>query len=287
MFGYVRICKDELKVREYNLFRSYYCGLCKSLKKEYGFASRMGLSYDVTFLALLLSSICDENTKFLPERCIVSPHRKKPIAKNTDALSYSADVNVILTYAKLKDDWHDEHSFKALLCLPLFFGAKRKIKKKNPELLEKVQLHLANLSEFEREKCAETDRLANEFGEILKEIFYASPNTDETQKRILSHIGYGIGRFIYIMDAYEDIEKDKKEKSFNPFLLSGDAISAEEVRESLMFTLSEISNSYQLLNIKRNKPIIDNIIYLGLSESLEKVFNTDKTKEKEINERSI
>ncbi len=287
MFGYVRICKDELKVCEYNLFRSYYCGLCKSLKKEYGFASRMGLSYDVTFLALLLSSICDETTKLLPERCIVSPHRKKPIAQTSNALSYSADVNVILTYAKLKDDWHDENSLKALLCLPLFFGAKRKIKKKNPELLEKVQMHLSNLSELEREKCAETDKLANEFGEVLKEVFCASPNTDEVQKRILSHIGYSLGRFIYIMDAYEDMEKDKKEKSFNPFLLVGETVDAEAVRESLMFTLSEISNSYQLLDIKRNKPILDNIIYLGLIESVEKVFNTDKTKEKEINERSI
>ncbi len=287
MFGYIRICKDELKVREYNLFRSYYCGLCKSLKKEYGFASRMGLSYDVTFLALLLSSICDVDTKLSPQRCIVSPHRKKPIAQTSDALSYSADVNVILSYAKLKDDWRDEHSFKALLCLPLFLRAKRKIKKKNPELLQKVQMHLLNLSKLERENCAETDRLANEFGEILKEVFGASPNTDETQKRILSHIGYGLGRFIYIMDAYEDMEKDKKEKSFNPFLLSSDAVDAEAVHQSLMFTLSEISNSYQLLNIKRNRPILDNIIFLGLTESVERVFGSDKTKEKEINERSI
>ena len=287
MFGYVRICKDELKVREYNMFRSYYCGLCKSLKKEYGFASRMGLSYDVTFLAVLLSSICDENTRLSPERCIVSPHRKKPIAQTSNALTYAADVNVILTYAKLKDDWHDEHSVKALLCLPLFWGAKRKIKKKNPDLLKKVQTHLSNLSELERKKCAETDKLANEFGEILKVVFFAYTNTDEVQKRILSHIGYGLGRFIYIMDAYEDMEKDKKEKSFNPFLLLGDNVDAEAIRESLMFTLSEISNSYQLLDIKRNKPILDNIIYLGLLESLEKVFNTDKTKEKEIDERSI
>lgn len=287
MFGYIRICKDELKVREYNLFRSYYCGLCKSLKREYGFASRMGLSYDVTFLALLLSSVCDEGTQLLPERCIVSPHRKKPIAQKSDALSYAAAVNVILSYAKLKDDWHDEHSFKALLCLPLFFGAKKKAKKKNPGLLDKVQEHLTNLSKLEREKCSEIDRLANEFGEVLRAVFEASPTDDEAQKRILSHMGYGLGRFIYIMDAYEDREKDKKEKSFNPFLLLGDTVDAQAVRDSLMYTLSDISNSYQLLNIKRNLPILDNIIYLGLTEGVEKVFGGDKIKEKEIHERSI
>lgn len=274
MFGYIRICKDELKVREFNLFRSYYCGLCKTLKREYGFASRMGLSYDVTFLALLLSSVMEDKTKVCPERCIANPLRKRPVAVQTDYLEYTAAVNVILICAKLKDDWRDEHSVKALFSLPLFMRARRKIKKLYPELLQTTEEHLQNLSQLERDKCSELDRLANEFGMIMQSVFDAPVLADTAARRILAHMGYGLGRFIYIMDAYKDRERDAKEKSFNPFLLSQEPVSAEKVKNSLLFTLSDVSNSYQLLKIKSNRPILDNIIYLGLSEGLEKVFGS-------------
>lgn len=274
MFGYIRICKDELKVREFNLFQSYYCGLCKTLKREYGFASRMGLSYDVTFLALLLSSITEDKTKVCPERCIANPLRKRPVAVQTDYLEYTAAVNVILICAKLKDDWRDERSVKALLSLPLFMRARRKVKKLYPELLQAAERHLLNLSRLERDKCSEIDRLANEFGMIMQSVFDAPILADTVARRILAHMGYGLGRFVYIMDAYEDREKDAKGKNFNPFLLSREPVHADQVKNSLLFTLSDVSNSYQLLNIKSNRPILDNIIYLGLPESLEKVFGS-------------
>lgn len=287
MFGYIRILKDELRVREYNMFRSYYCGLCKTLKSEYGFASRMGLSYDVTFLALMLSSINDKDTNILPERCIVSPFNKKPIAQKTDALSYSAAVNVMLSYLKLSDDWRDEHSLKALFCMPLFWRAKTKAKKRFPELFREIKMHLDRLSLLEKEKCSEIDRLANEFGLVLSGVFKGYPDGDESEKRILSHVGYMLGRYIYILDAYEDREKDKKKKCFNPFLLNKDDVISDEIKESLMFTLSDVSNSYNLLNIKRNRPILDNIIYLGLPDSVEKVFCGGIKKENTTDERSI
>ena len=286
MFGYVKIAKDELRVREYNVFRAYYCGLCKTLKKEYGFASRMGLSYDVTFLALLLSSLCEEETSFVPERCIVSPVRKKPMARPFVPLSYTAAVNVMLTVGKIRDNWRDEHSVKALLAMPVMAHAKRKVKKKYPELFSVVEKHLKQLSRLEKEQCDELDRLAEEFAGLMQEVFSAAPGVGETERRILSHIGYGLGRFIYILDAYEDREKDKKENNFNPFLLAKEPPDTEEIRQMLEFTLSEISNSYQLLNIKRNRPILDNILYLGLPESMSRVFDGVK-KEKEVHERSL
>ncbi len=287
LFGYIRILKDELRVREYNMFRSYYCGLCKTIKSEYGFASRMGLSYDVTFLALVLSSVNSEETEVLPERCIVSPFNKKPTAQKTDELSYAAAVNVMLGYLKLSDDWHDERSLKALLCMPLFWGAKRKAKKRHGELFNEIKMHLDKLSLLEKEKCSEIDRLANEFGLVLSSVFNNYPDGEQVEKRILSHMGYMLGRFIYILDAYEDREKDKKKKCFNPFLLNKDNENADEIKESLMFTLSDVSNSYKLLNIKRNRPILDNIIYLGLPDSVEKVFCGGIKKENTTDERSI
>jgi hypothetical protein len=247
----------------------------------------MGLSYDVTFLALMLSSINDEEPKVSPERCIVSPFNKKPIAQKTDALSYSAAVNVMLVYLKLSDDWRDERSLKALLCMPLIWGAKRKAKKRYGELFNEIKIHLDKLSLLEKEKCSEIDRLANEFGLVLSSVFKGYQEGEESEKRILSHMGYMLGRFIYILDAYEDREKDKKKKCFNPFLLNKDNENADEIKESLMFTLSDISNSYKLLNIKRNRPILDNIIYLGLPDSVEKVFCGGIKKENTTDERSI
>lgn len=271
MFGYIKICKDELKIRDFNLFRSHYCGLCKALKRGYGFASRMGLSYDVTFLALLLAAVSEEKPQIAPERCIANPFRHRPVCSGSDSLDYTAAVNVILMSAKLSDDWHDEHSVRSLACMPLLLRAKHKIKKQYAELFGSVSEHLRNLSRLEKEQCREIDRLANEFALVMQTVFSA-PFLGEREQRIFAHIGYCLGRFIYILDAYEDREKDKKKNCFNPFLLTEEETDSKEVKDALLFTLSDVSNSYQLLELKSNKEILDNIIYLGLPESLDKVF---------------
>lgn len=290
MFGYIKVCKDELKVKEYNLFRSYYCGLCKTLKQEYGFASRMGLSYDVTFLALLLSAVSEQQTKLQPERCIANPFRKRPICVSNEEFCYTAAVNVMLMYAKLADDLRDEHSLRSLFCMPLFYSAKRKAKRQYGNLFAEITEHLRALSALERQNCAELDRLAHEFGMVMSAVFCV-PFLEEKQQRVFSHIGYCLGRFIYILDAYEDREKDKKAKSFNPFLLAEQPIDEEELKNALLFTLSDIANSCQLLDVKKNKSILDNIIYLGLQESMDRVFggacNGEKQKENKTDERSV
>lgn len=273
MFGYVRICKDELKVREFNLFKAHYCGLCKTLKKEYGFAARMGLSYDITFLAVLLASVSDEPPQVEPERCIANPFVKKPIAVTTPYFSYTASVNVILTYLKLSDDVHDEHSIKACFFSCLLMMAKRKAKKRYPELYQEIRAHIDKLTELEKNKCEDVDRLAHEFGSIMQCVFSAKLVEQPEVRRILSHMGYQLGRFIYILDAYEDMEQDRIKKRFNPFL-AGDIYPEKEfLRTALTLTLSEVSKSYQLLNVKRNQAILDNIIYLGLCEVLDNTLN--------------
>lgn len=290
MFGYIKVCKDELKVKEYNLFRSYYCGLCKTLKRDYGFASRLGLSYDVTFLALLLSSVSENQTKIQPERCIANPFRKRPVCVGSRELDYTAAVNVMLMYAKLADDLRDEHSLRSLLCMPLLHPAKRKAKRLYGDLFAEITEHLRTLSALEKEKCSEIDRLANEFGRVMSAVF-RTPFLADKQQRVFSHIGYCLGRFIYILDAYEDREKDKKQKNFNPFLLAEQPPEEEEIKNALLFTLSDIANSCCLLDIRKNKSILDNIIYLGLQESMDRVFCGDckgeKQKENKTDERSV
>ena len=276
MLGYVKVNKDELKLREYNVYKSYYCGLCKTLKSEYGYFSRFVLNYDSVFLALLLSSVTEDEYDCKNEICIAHPTKKTPIMKKNKSLTYSAAAMVILVLLKLEDDIRDEKSIKALLVYFLLLSTKRKVKKNYKELYDNCKDKINKLSDLEKNKCSDIDKLSDVFANVLKVLFAPDFITDENKARILSHIGYLLGRFIYIIDAYEDMEKDKKKKNFNPFLLSKDPPDVGELLDSLTFDLSSMANTYELLDLKINKPILDNIIYLGLSGVLDKTLKGEQ-----------
>ena len=272
MFGYVKVNKDELKMREYNVYKSYYCGLCKTLKSEYGYFSRFVLNYDSVFLALLLSSVTEDDYDCKNEICIAHPTKKIPIMKKNKSLTYSAAAMVILTLLKLEDDIHDEKSLKAFFTYLLLFNAKRKVKRNYKNLYEDCKKQINKLSVLEKNNCSDLDSLSDCFANLLKLLFVPDFIPDEKDVRILSHIGYMLGRFIYIVDAFEDIKKDKKKKAFNPFLLSEKKADKDELFNLLTFDLSSLASAYELLDLKINKPILDNIIYLGLSGILDKTI---------------
>ena len=276
MFGYVKVNKDELRLREYNVYKSYYCGLCKTLKSEYGYFSRFVLNYDSVFLALLLSSVTNDDYDLKNEICIAHPTKKIPIMVKNKSLTYSAAVMVILALLKSEDDIHDEKSLKAFFTYLLLFNARRKLKKRYKNLYEDCKNQINKLSILEKNNCTDLDNLSDCFANLLKLLFSPDFITDEKQVRILSHIGYMLGRFIYIIDAFEDIEKDKKKNAFNPFIVAEKVPDNDELFNLLTFNLSSLANAYELLNLKVNKPSLDNIIYLGLSGVL------DKTVEGEI-----
>ncbi|MBR5518238.1 MAG: hypothetical protein IKV86_04345 [Clostridia bacterium] len=268
MFGYVNAYKDLLRVCDYNVFRGYYCGLCKQLGKKFNQLTRFGLSYDMTFLAILMSSLEDKKIDIKMQNCIAHPISKRPVIKDDDGIAYSADMSVILTYMKLKDDWTDEHSIKSFARVAYFFPMK-KCAKKYPKQYKSIKENLFNLSKLEKENCQNIDAVADCFGKLLESIF----DKDDDNKS-LAWLGYHIGRYIYIIDAYKDIEKDLKNKSYNPFIaMYGTNLNKEDFKEavksSLTFTLSEVSNAYALLDIKKNKELLDNIIYLGLRKNLD------------------
>ena len=276
MFGYVRINKDELRVREYNVYKSYYCGLCKTLKSEYGYFSRFALNYDSVFLALLLSSVTQDEYSCQKQVCIAHPLEKKPIMDTNRCLSYSAAAMMILTLLKLEDDIKDEHSVKAWFLHLFLSGAQRKVKKRYGALFETCRSIINKLYRLEKEKSDNLDQLADVFASLLGVLFTPDFLEDEKGARILYHIGYMLGRFIYIADAYDDIKKDKAKKTFNPFLISENPPDKEDMQNLLTFNLSSMANSYELLDLKINKPILDNIIYLGLSSVLDKLLEGEK-----------
>ena len=268
MFGYVNAHKDLLRVCDYNVFRGYYCGLCKMLGKQFNQLTRFGLSYDMTFLAILISSLNKAEITLKHQPCIAHPITKRPVIREDEGIRYSADMSVLLTYYKLKDDWNDEKSPKSFARLWYYFPMKR-VQKKHPTQAKAIRENLENLSKLEQENCKNPDEVADCFGKLTKALFDRDGNNLP-----LATVGYHIGRFIYFTDAYMDLEHDQKKKNYNPFLAkSENKVKKEDLKKELVpaltYTLSEIANAYELLTIHKNKELLDNIIYLGLRKTVE------------------
>ena len=262
MFGYVNILKDELKIKEFSLFKAYYCGLCKAMGKRFNQLVRLGLNYDFTFLSIILDSVYDEKTLFTKEGCIKS-FAKKNIVSDNKAVNYSADMSVILTYYKLRDDIADNHSIKALIAsVPYYFGI-LKLKGKYAQLIEKIKENLKKLSILEKNLCKSIDEAADPFATIMADIFgYASPS--------LKSLGYHIGRYVYIADACDDFKDDFEKNKYNPLVsaYSYDGVMTDYLRKSLedllYMTMTSLAMEYEKLPKFKNKEILDNIIYLGI-----------------------
>ena len=286
MFGYVNVFRDDLKVRDYMNFKAYYCGLCRSIGKNCSQLARFGLSYDMTFLAILLSALSPESSEYKKAPCIAHPLRKCTSIINDKAVDYAADISVILFYCKMKDDWHDERSFVALSAMIAFHGAYKKASSKHPELSEKIMQQLRLLSELEKQNCADTDLTADCFAKITEELFTPNFISDEN-KRPAAWLGYNIGRWIYIIDAYADIDKDLKKKSYNPFLSGFDdknisdykKILSERLNTSLTFTLENAVSGLDLMKLYKNEEIIKNILYLSLKIKQEKILGNATEKQ--------
>lgn len=283
MFGYILPEKPELKVKEYEMFRAYYCGICKALGRRSGQLSRLTLNYDTTFLAVLLSSVSDESLEIRNEVCIAHPVTKRHVILNNSIVEYAADMNIMLTYLKLKDDWQDDRSAISGTAMVALRRSFMKARRKNREKSERIEAGLRKLSQLERQGCDSLDMVAEPFAGIMEEIMAYPPLcVDEGMSKILRWIGYNVGKWIYIIDAYDDLEKDFQKKSYNPFLARGSTFSditqlkkslKEEVEFTLTYTLSQIAQAYDFADKKINGAIVDNIIYMGMRRKTDSILN--------------
>lgn len=279
MFGYVVVNKMELKFKEYYSYKGYYCGLCMTLKNKYSNVSRMTLNYDMTFLILLLSSLYEPENLIHNKRCIAHPLKKQLIIQN-DITDYAAAINIILSYYNLKDNWDDEKDLKSL-CLKTIL--KRDFTKSSEDLIikaQKIQKYLNCINLLEKQNTCNIDEISNEFGYLMEEIILYK--NDEWEKT-LRKIGFYLGKYIYLLDAYEDIEEDKKNKSYNPFLNIELDKRENYAKEMLMLNVSFLSNYIEKLPLIQDKGIIDNIIYSGILTKMKK----QEDKKEKINEGSI
>lgn len=262
MFGYVRINKMDLTFREYENYKGYYCGLCKYLKENHGEISRLGLNYDITFLIVILTAIYKPKPSIFQERCVVSPFKKKKKIIN-EITEYAASMNVLLTYYKLEDNLLDDKGIKDIFAYNLYKNKLNLAHNKYPQKSKIIKEQMNLLNKLEQEKEYNIDKVSNTFGEIMGEIF--AYKTDKYEED-LRKIGFNIGKYIYILDAYEDLEEDYKKGRYNPFIeyINNKEELKQRVDRLVSMSLGLLSSSINNLNIQVNRGIIENIVYSGV-----------------------
>ncbi len=270
--------KSELKVKEYEMFKAFYCGICKSMAKRIGNLPRITLNYDSTFLALILASLSSDELKITRKRCMLHPAKKRLVVIDNQIIDYAADMNIILSYHNLKDDEVDNKNIASKAGAMLLYPYYKRLRKKYESKCTMIENKLKELMEMEKNGCTSLDAIADPFSKIMEEIFTFGPLCeDKKNDEILRWIGYNIGKWIYILDAYDDMEKDAKEKKFNPILAKyGDKAYSKEVKDRihfiLIYSLDQIAKSYDLINRKRVKGIVENIINIGMLKKTEKIL---------------
>ena len=262
MFGYVKVNKMDLTYREYEHYRGYYCGLCKCLKDNHGELSRLSLNYDITFLVLVLSSVYKSKSKVIEEGCITNPFKKKKKIIN-EITEYAASMNVLLAYYKLEDNLKDDKGIKDIISYNLYKNKLKLAYEKYPKKAEKIKEQLDILYSLEVENNTNIDLVSNTFGNLMSEIFAYKEDEFESDLR---NIGFNIGKYIYLLDSYEDLEKDYKKGRYNPFIDYIDKKEELKVRVDKLISMSlgMLGRRIDNLNLKMNTAIIENIVYSGV-----------------------
>lgn len=273
MFGYVRACKPELKIKEYEVYKAVYCSLCKKLGKSYGLLSRFTLSYDFTFLALLNMSMSDGCDGFLQKRCAFNPLKKCNYCKDEASLQMPSAAAMIMLYYKILDNINDEKGIKKfgyLVLKPIFGRAHKKAAALYPQIETAVANYISQQSAVEKRNSDSVDEAADPTAKVMAEILMLCSD-DLNQKRVLSRLGYCLGRYIYLLDAACDLQSDIKKGNYNVFKKDalGDAGQYAEanVTPKLYFCINEAAKAFELIDLKKYKQILGNIIYLGLEST--------------------
>lgn len=275
MFGYVYANKMELKLRELEQYRAYYCGLCRILREKYSIAGQMTLSYDMTFLVILLTGLYEPESEDGKMRCIPHPVKKHRYIAN-EYTEYAADMNILLTYYKELDDWDDEKKINGLLASAIFKKNAHKVSLRYSEKASKIEQYLKELREHEKMKDTDIDTMSGIFGKIMSVIF--AMREDEWSDT-LRKTGFYLGKYIYIMDAYDDIEKDIKNNSYNPFVdrYTQDGFD-EYIKSILLAMMSECARYFERLPILNDAEILRNILYSGVWCRYEAILHKRKEK---------
>lgn len=299
MFGYIRPLVGDMRVRENEMYRAIYCGLCRAMGHHTGCASRMTLSYDFVFLSAFRATITGEKFDPQPHRCLMHPVKRRRMAEDNDTFAYCARAAAYLTCAKLEDDLADETGMRRLAAKSLRPAARGMRQKAgdNPSLEESIASSLAALRKLEEDNSDSIDETAECFGRLLGDIF--AGDLDGKDARIAREVGRAVGRFIYVIDAADDAPEDARRDRYNPILRRyGKEIlcereiterdgtkkkairinenTAQDIYIAALNDLGRLSAAIELIDFSRCQSevegIVKNTVYLGMPAELRRVL---------------
>ncbi|MBE7087376.1 MAG: hypothetical protein E7369_03655 [Clostridiales bacterium] len=283
MFGYIKTDYSNLIIKDTVLYKAMYCGLCKSIGGCTNQRARLTLSYDLAFLSVLAHNLLDVDVTIEKQHCVIHPFRKQPMAKSDPLTERIARLNVILAYHKCNDDVTDSN--KGRIKRSFIKSAYKKAKKSEPILDDIVNRMYKSLLKYESENSDSIDMVADPFGLMMQEVFEEIFKEKATEP--LLSLAYSMGKWIYLIDALDDFDKDKKKKNFNVFInLYKDVNTKQELttkyRNDLerLFgvVLSNIVQNAKSLEYKFNHDLIDNVLYKGLIAQTKMIMENVKCK---------
>lgn len=263
MFGYVNADKKEMTDEERSTYQAYYCGLCRELKRQAGAGAQICLNYDITFLAILLSGLYEPDEVTEPFRCRLHPTKKR-FFHESEVMQYAASMTIVLSYYKLLDDYQDDHKTSRKKIANRFEPVVKRVCEEYPRQTQAIEDFVRDLSDAEYRQEDNLTVLSALSGDMLGELFCYKE--EDVWNESLRSMGYYLGKFIYLLDAYDDMEKDRKNHSFNPMLRAIDKDPSYDAfcRQVLVSLIAECTKEFERLPILKNASILRNILYSGI-----------------------
>ena len=260
MFGLVTANIKELTKAQTQRYNQVYCGICRQIRQRSGGASRLGLSYDMAFLALLLMSLYEPEETAGHRACGLHPCKPKGWVDNR-YIQYAADMNVALAYYNAADDWNDDKKLTAKALCGIFGKNYEAIARQYPRQCDAIAQCIQELALLEKENCPNPDEPAGCFGRLMGELLVYH---EDTWAPVLRQMGMALGRFIYLGDAARDYDRDKRKGKYNPYIAMGMEKDWQAWEEHLVLAMGRCTESYEMLPLVQDKALLDNILYSGV-----------------------
>lgn len=283
MFGYVKTDLANMYVKDTILYKAMYCGLCKAIGKVSGQRGRLVLNYDLTFLSVLLHNLSDTDVKIEKQHCVIHTITKRPVAIPDKLTERIAALNVILARYKLNDDVLDNG--KGRVKRAFFAKAYKKAKRKEPELDKIVKNRYAELIKYEKANSDSIDMVADPFGNMMVDV--VNELLGDKCGENVKELAYNLGKWIYLIDAVDDFDKDKKKGNFNVFINvypeinDKETLLKEKLKDILVVfaaVLTRINELAKTLEYRFNHDLIDNVLLRGLNVQTKNILENQKCK---------
>ena len=267
MFGYVTANMKELSKEQQLRYNGVYCGICRRIRSSSSQTARLGLSYDMAFLALLLMSLYEPEELTGDRACMLHPLQKRSWVDN-EYIRYAADMNVALAYYNAQDDAQDDGSLLAKGMMSVFGKGLSLIREKHPRQCDAMERCIHDLHRLEKENCPNPDLPASCFGALMAELLCYQ---EDLWADTLRQMGMALGRFIYLMDAAADYRRDQKKNKYNPFLAMRTGEDIAKWEQYLVLEMAQCTELFEKLPLVQDKPLLDRILYSGVWMEFERL----------------